>query len=91
LYEDDGETTDYLNGEFAVTRFALEGNTFAIHPVEGDVSLVPPSRTYRILLRGVDEKTTASLHGHYDATMRTLTLEPMELRSGDNLTITMTT
>jgi len=48
LYEDDGETTDYQHGKYAVTRFDLKDNTFTIHPAQGDLSVIPAKRTYRI-------------------------------------------
>ena len=41
LYEDDGETTDYQRGKYAITRFSLQGNTFTIHPAEGDLESYP--------------------------------------------------
>jgi alpha-glucosidase (family GH31 glycosyl hydrolase) len=91
LYEDDGKTTGYLHGKFAITRFTLDNGLFMIHPAEGEVGVNPSSRTYRIYLRGVDEKVKASIPGHFDEATRTLSLEPVKLHSGDNLTITMTT
>ncbi len=48
LYEDDGETTDYQRGKYAITRFELKGDTFTIHPAQGDLSLIPAQRTYHI-------------------------------------------
>ena len=55
LYEDDGETTDYQRGKYAITKFELKGNIFTIHPVQGDLSVVPAQRTYRIHInRSID-------------------------------------
>jgi alpha-glucosidase (family GH31 glycosyl hydrolase) len=48
LYEDDGETTDYQRGKYAITRFELKGDEFIIHPAQGDLSVVPSRRTFRI-------------------------------------------
>ncbi|MFZ5858887.1 MAG: TIM-barrel domain-containing protein [Chloroflexota bacterium] len=48
LYEDDGETIDYQQGKYAITRFELKGNTFTIHPAQGDYSVIPAQRTYHI-------------------------------------------
>jgi alpha-glucosidase (family GH31 glycosyl hydrolase) len=48
LYEDDGETTDYQRGKYAITRFELKDNTFIIHAAQGDLSAIPAQRTYRI-------------------------------------------
>jgi alpha-glucosidase (family GH31 glycosyl hydrolase) len=88
LYEDDGETTDYLQEKFAITRFTLENGRFTIHPVDGDQSLVPASRTYRIHLRGVDEKTGAAFPTRYAHADRTLSLEPVVLSPDQNFTVT---
>jgi alpha-glucosidase (family GH31 glycosyl hydrolase) len=55
LYEDDGETTDYQRGKYAITRFELKGDTFTIHPAQGDLSTIPVQRTYRIHLFGVNK------------------------------------
>ncbi len=89
LYEDDGETTDYLRGKVAITRFTIENGMFTIHPVEGDQRLVPAKRTYRIHLRGVVETTTTSLPGHYESLTRTLSLEPQTLKPGRTLVVTI--
>jgi alpha-glucosidase (family GH31 glycosyl hydrolase) len=87
LYEDDGESTDYLRGHFAVTRFSIENDTFTIRPAEGDLSVIPASRTYRIHLRGVDKMTGASLAGRFDSTTRTLSLEPVTLTPVQELSV----
>ena len=51
LYEDDGESTDYLIGRGARTRFEMAGNVFRIHPAEGDLSSLPALRSYRIFFK----------------------------------------
>jgi alpha-glucosidase (family GH31 glycosyl hydrolase) len=79
LYEDDGETTDYLRGKFALTRFTLENGQFTIHPAEGELSVIPVSRIYRIHIRGVPEDVTASIPGEHHPGTRTLSLEPVTL------------
>lgn len=48
LYEDDGESTDYILGKGAVTMFQLKENVFTIHPVQGDATYLPAQRSYRI-------------------------------------------
>ncbi|HEU0293819.1 MAG TPA: TIM-barrel domain-containing protein [Anaerolineales bacterium] len=87
LYEDDGETTDYQRGKYAITAFTLEKNTFTIQPANGDKSLIPAQRTYRIQLRGVDENVSASLPGQYDPATRTLSLEAVTLKPQDSLQV----
>ena len=56
MYEDDGETTGYQNGEYALTVFTLEKTgsvlTFKIEPASGEHSLIPAKRQYRLHLRG---------------------------------------
>jgi alpha-glucosidase (family GH31 glycosyl hydrolase) len=83
LYEDDGETTGYQHGDYAMTTFVLErsagGLTFTIRPVVGDLRLVPSQRTFRLHLRGVDADVTCSHPAMYDPTTRTLSLEPFNL------------
>lgn len=50
LYEDDGETKEFENGKFAITRFEVaEKNdivTFTVNPAAGDISVVPEMRCY---------------------------------------------
>jgi len=83
LYEDDGETTDYQRGKYAITPFTLEKNVFTIHRTMGDTSLIPAQRTYRVHLRGIDESACASLSGNYDSATRTLSLESVTLKPSD--------
>ena len=91
LYEDDGETTDYLQGKYAITRVSLDKGCLTIHPVEGDQSLVPARRTYRIHLRGVDDKAGATLPTRYADANRTLSLEPVVLAPDQNFSVTFKT
>ena len=51
LYEDDGESTDYLRNKGARTKFEIDGNAFRIHPAEGDLSILPALRSYRICFK----------------------------------------
>ncbi len=57
LYEDDGESLAYQQGHYALTAFTQvwRGSEviFAIHPVTGDVGVVPARRTYRLIFRSV--------------------------------------
>lgn len=56
LYEDDGSTTRYTEGEFATTRMVLEELEhtvrFTVFPAEGHPELLPPFRDYEIRLVG---------------------------------------
>ena len=87
LYEDDGETTDYRRGKYAITLFTLKKNKFTIQAPSGDASLIPSQRTYRIHLRGVDESASASLPGKYDSATRTLSLEAVTLSPAESLQV----
>ncbi len=84
LYEDDGETTGYQRGGYALTPFTLEqaGNTltFTIHPIIGDKAHIPARRTYRIHLRGVDGSVACNQPSTYRPAERTLSLEPVTIK-----------
>ena len=57
LYEDDGETGAYRQGQHCLTAFELKvqrrGVFFTIAPGQGDVSVVPQQRTYRLIFHRV--------------------------------------
>ncbi len=59
LYEDDGETNEYKNGNFAITRYTVSednGNlSFIISPAEGNCSSLPQRRNYTLLFEDVAE------------------------------------
>ncbi len=88
LYEDDGETTDYQGGKYAITRFSLSNGRFTIHAAQGDLSLVPAKRTYRIHLRGLASVISASLPAQYDPATRTHTFEAVMLKPNESFTLT---
>jgi alpha-glucosidase (family GH31 glycosyl hydrolase) len=90
LYEDDGETTDYQGGKYAITRFSLSDGCFTIHAAEGDLSLVPATRTYRIHLRGLASVISASLPAQYDPATRTHSFEEVTLKPNESFTLTFT-
>lgn len=55
LYEDGGEYGDYATGKYATTRLTLDWGKsarFTVNGAEGDLSLIPPIRSYVISLRG---------------------------------------
>jgi len=57
LYEDDGETQDYLAGHFCITTLALKWGgsrlSFSIEPAQGDPSLLPARRACRLVFHGL--------------------------------------
>lgn len=69
MYEDDGETLEYKNGKYFKTKFTLteDGNmiSFTIEKDDGDESVVPEKRDYRISFRDVTsaEKICITVNG----------------------------
>ena len=57
LYEDDGETLSYKDGQFLKTAFTVkeDGSTvvFTVNKEEGDASVVPEKRNYTIKFKDV--------------------------------------
>ncbi len=55
LYEDDGITANYKNGKYTITAIDynyLQNNyTVIIHPIEGDTTILPTYRDYKIRFR----------------------------------------
>lgn len=76
LYEDDGETTDYQSGKYAITRFELKDNTFTVHPAQGDLSVIPAKRTYHVHLQGVNVKEHLASFAITPSQAHTLTVHP---------------
>lgn len=54
LYEDDGETLDYMNGRFSSTKISCRAETdridIQIHPREGSYESIPKHRSYRVII-----------------------------------------
>lgn len=55
LFEDDGETFDYQNGKYCITEidynYRKSNYTLIIRPIEGDPSILLPTRDYKIIFR----------------------------------------
>ena len=55
LYEDDGETLDYQNGKYLITEldynYRASNYTLIIRPIEGDMSVIPEKRNYKVVFR----------------------------------------
>lgn len=58
LYEDDGETNDYLQNKFAITEMkVLESGSslkFTIKAASGDLSVIPEKRNYNLMFKDVE-------------------------------------
>ena len=68
MYEDSGDGSDYAKGAYATTDMQLlwsEKPVFTIQAAQGDLSLIPQRRTWRIGLRGFrkDAVAVASCNG----------------------------
>ena len=62
LYEDDGKTRDYENGKFVKTEITLDWDNKQIKiakPV-GDLTLIPNTRRYKIILNSVNNVRASS-------------------------------
>jgi alpha-glucosidase (family GH31 glycosyl hydrolase) len=102
LVEDDGETTDYQRGKYAVTVLSQEWRedelTFTIHPARGDLSIIPAQRAYALHLRGVAQPGQLDLKvnggaregiSNYDPETETVSLVGLLLTPEDELTLTV--
>jgi alpha-glucosidase (family GH31 glycosyl hydrolase) len=102
LFEDDGETTAYLEGKFVLTKFAQtwseDSLNFTLSPTKGDLKLVPKKRSYQFNFRGIvtPEKVNVHLNGSpvevissYIATTETLEFAEIKLAPDDNLQVTL--
>lgn len=67
LYEDDGLTMQYANGNYATTDMTYKKEngcvTVHVHPVKGNYKGQPQKRAYRIELPGVDVKSKVKVNG----------------------------
>ncbi len=102
LFEDDGTSTAYEQGDYALTRLAQTwgGGTlaFRIATVEGNAAHVPAGRRYRLVLRGIRQPETAILAidgveqgvaGAYDAATETLAFPALPLGPASMLALTL--
>jgi len=104
LYEDDGETNDYHVGKYAVTPFIQHWQgtqaSFTILPVIGDISTIPASREYRLVLHGIENPAIVDLllndthlpiKTTYDASAESFSIEPVTITPKDKFTLTIRT
>ncbi|MBI5031350.1 MAG: DUF5110 domain-containing protein [Chloroflexi bacterium] len=100
LYEDDGETVAYTQGQYALTTFTQTwgGNNlkFSIEPARGDTSFVPSPRQYRLVFHGVKSPahidiSSTDIVTSYDEPSASLTVDGISITPKDSVTITLTT
>jgi alpha-glucosidase (family GH31 glycosyl hydrolase) len=102
LYEDDGNSTAYLQGDHAVTELTQTWGdselTFTVAKATGNPAHIPASRRYSIVLRGVRNPsgvrlavngTVHEVQGQYDAATESLTLPFVPCGPTDELTLTV--
>jgi alpha-glucosidase (family GH31 glycosyl hydrolase) len=100
LYEDDGETLDYEDGEHAITTFKLTWQdnklTFSINPVEGDANLLSEDRIFKVVFHALvkPESIICKMDGkaveadwHYDAEKHQVILTDLILPVTSSLSI----
>lgn len=85
LFEDDGLTTDYLKGDYGLTRLRVEGDEDTIHfRIEPEKRYFPPksaSKTFRLIFHAVVPPIYVLIDGNrinewsYSSESRTLSLE----------------
>jgi len=104
LYEDDGETTGYLNGQTCVTpieqRWGESWLNLTIGAAHGETRLVPAARSYRLAIHGVQAgaDVSAEIDGRaidittrYDAAAETLHVDAVTLNTSENLRLRLET
>ncbi|MFW6034935.1 MAG: TIM-barrel domain-containing protein [Halothermotrichaceae bacterium] len=104
LYEDNGQGQDYQNGKYAVTLFKQcwrqNELVFEIKPVEGDLTLLPEEREYKLIFKAVKKPDTINIFigdeereidYHYNIGTRTLTLKINKLDYDTGLKVSVKT
>jgi hypothetical protein len=102
LYEDDGESSAYQDGEYATTLLSQEWSddqqVFQIHPAQGIVHLLPTRRAYRLIFHAIHSPEQIQVNCnnieqavdiHYDSTLHRLTLSGITLTPTDTLIVTL--
>ena len=99
MYEDDGNSLEYLNGKYAETKMDLQWNDFAkfvIQPVNGDCSIIPEERNYILKFIGFvdcsDIKITLdneeiNYEKEYDSYMNMIVIKITKIKTLKNLTV----
>ena len=85
LYEDQGDSEAYKDGEFATTVFTQthtnEGTTLTIKPREGSYEGMPNERAWQVVFFSMEEPSHVSINGQeatgwiYDEQLRRLTVD----------------
>ncbi|MEE4194442.1 MAG: TIM-barrel domain-containing protein [Anaerolineae bacterium] len=102
LYEDDGETNDYQNGAYAITRIEQQWKPeeliLTIHPVAGKAEFIPEGRQFGLTFKGIKNPDdvvvkrngeAVEVDGLYDAVWDALMLTEVEVNPADELVVTL--
>lgn len=103
LYEDDGKTQAYEQGDFGLTAFVQawhgEKLVFTISAAVGETDHIPDERSYRLHIHGIHSPAAVALHvGRreyvcectYEAEKETLHVTGVRLAKEDTLRLTLT-
>ena len=63
LYEDEGDTEAYKNGEYTTTIMRHQGNTLTIEPRKGHFNGMPEARAYTVEFIGTERPQSVSING----------------------------
>ena len=89
MYEDDGESADYKNGKFAITRFELEQKEKALRlsvtPPKDSHGLLPERRELRIRFRDVETEDICITLANEPVTVEITDIKPRRTESKDEL------
>lgn len=70
LYEDDGISKDYEQGKYIITamdyNYLKNNYTLIIHPIEGDLSILPEKRSYKIRFRNTRYSDQVTIYLNQD-------------------------
>ena len=82
LYEDEGDTEAYKNGEYTTIVMRHQGNTLTIEPRQGRFNGMPTERAYTVEFIGTERPQSVNINGNkcangvwnYDATTKVVTV-----------------
>ena len=64
LYEDEGDTEAYKNGEFTMTVMKYQGSTLTIEPRKGSFKGMPEARAYTVEFIGSERPKSVAINGN---------------------------
>ena len=96
LWEDDGNSVEDLDENWASTELSWKNNVFTVSPAKGNISVVPKKRRFKIVFCSVEnEKATVRVDGKnveaetfYDYDKRRLTVKIPETATESEITVT---